>query len=88
MLNFSNYGEYHSDKKHCDIHNITGGDRSVTTLELEDSKINSGYTLRFASAVEDQKYHKADLEITLTTDQLSRKIERINYIRYVRLNKI
>lgn len=67
---------------------ITGGDRSVTTLELEDSKINKGYKLRFESAVEDQKYYPADLEIELNDQQLSAKTEGKNYIKYIRLNKI
>jgi len=44
---------------------VTGGDRSTTTLEIEDSKINKGYKLRFETAVEDQKYYTADLEIPL-----------------------
>ena len=34
---------------------VTGGDRSITTIEIEDFKINSGYKLRFESGVEDQK---------------------------------
>ena len=67
---------------------VTGGDRSSTTLEIEDSKINNGYKLRFESAVEDQKYHQADLELNLTTDGLSSKTEGKNYIKYVRFIKI
>ncbi|MCR4029771.1 MULTISPECIES: DUF2271 domain-containing protein [Flavobacterium] len=67
---------------------VTGGDRSSTTLEIEDSKINSGYKLRFESAVEDQKYYANDLEINLNTEQLSTKTEGKNYIKYVRLNKV
>jgi hypothetical protein len=67
---------------------ITGGDRSMTTFEIEDSKINSGYRLRFETAVEDQKYYVNDVEIALTTQNLTEKIEGKGYIRYVRLNKI
>ncbi|WP_338839692.1 DUF2271 domain-containing protein [Flavobacterium ginsenosidimutans] len=67
---------------------ITGGDRSITTLELEDSKINKGYKLRFESAVEDQKYYPADLGIVLNDEQLSAKTEGKNYIKYIRLSKI
>lgn len=26
---------------------VTGGDRSITTIEIEDTKINKGYKLRF-----------------------------------------
>jgi hypothetical protein len=67
---------------------VTGGDRSITTLEIEDSKINKGYKLRFESSVEDNKYYVADLEIPLTTAGIAEKTEGKGYIRYVRLNKI
>ena len=67
---------------------VTGGDRSVTTIEIEDSKINKGYKLRFESAVEDQKYYVSDLEIPLSTEGLADKTEGKGYIKYVRLNKI
>lgn len=67
---------------------VTGGDRSITTFEIEDSKINSGYRLRFETAVEDQKYYVNDVEIALTTQNLTEKTEGKGYIRYVRLNKI
>ncbi|KFF03674.1 DUF2271 domain-containing protein [Flavobacterium hydatis] len=67
---------------------VTGGDRSMTTIEIDDSKINKGYKLRFESAVEDQKYHVSDVEIPLTTEGLAAKTEGKGYIRYVRLSKI
>ncbi|HEY6141886.1 MAG TPA: DUF2271 domain-containing protein [Flavobacterium sp.] len=67
---------------------VTGGDRSMTTFEIENSKINKGYKLRFESSVEDQKYHTIDLELPLTTEGLAAKTEGKGYIRYVRLNKI
>lgn len=65
---------------------VTGGDRSVTVLEIEDSKINTGYTLRFESAVENQEYYEKDIEIPLTTENVSGKTEGTKYIRYVRLS--
>lgn len=67
---------------------VTGGDRSITTIEIEDAKINKGFKLRFETAVEDHKYHTTDIEIPLTTDGIAAKTEGNNYIRYVRLNKI
>lgn len=67
---------------------VTGGDRSVTIFEIENSKIDKGYKLRFETAVEDQKYHVADVEIALTTDAITQKTEGKGYIRYVKLNKI
>ncbi len=66
---------------------ISGGDRSITTFEIEDSKINKGYKLRFESAVEDQKYHVNDVEIPLTTEALAEKTEGKGYVKYVRLSK-
>ena len=65
---------------------VTGGDRSVTVLEIEDAKLNAGYKLRFESAVEDKKYNVKDLEIPLTTEGLAAKSEGTGYIRYVRLS--
>ena len=65
---------------------VTGGDRSVTVLEIEDSKINTGYKLRFETAVEDKKYYEKDLEVPLTTESISGKTEGTGYIRYVRLS--
>jgi len=67
---------------------VTGGDRSVTTFEIETSKFDKGYKLRFETAVEDQKYHLKDVEIPLTTDGITEKTEGKGYIRYVKLNKI
>ena len=67
---------------------VTGGDRSLTTFEIEDSKINSGYKLRFETAVEDQKYYANDAEIALTTQAFTEKTDGKGYIRYVRLSKI
>lgn len=67
---------------------VTGGDRSITTIEIDDAKINKGFKLRFEAAVEDHKYNTADLEIPLTTEGIAAKTEGKGYIRYVRLNKI
>jgi hypothetical protein len=67
---------------------VTGGDRSMTTIEIDESKINKGYKLRFETAVEDHKYYVNDIEIPLTTEGLAAKTEGKGYIRYVRLNKI
>ena len=64
---------------------IQGGDRSVVAIELENSKIDSGYSLRFESAVENQNYHTKDLEFKLTAENVAGKNEGTGYIRYVRL---
>lgn len=64
---------------------VTGGDRSVTILEIENDKINAGYKLRFETAVEDQQYHEKEVEIPVTTEGLASKADSKGYIRYVRL---
>ena len=65
---------------------VTGGDRSVNVIEIENSKINKGYKLRFESAVEDKNYNVKDLEIPLTTESLLAKSDGTGYIRYVRFS--
>jgi hypothetical protein len=67
---------------------IAGGDRSMTVLEIDDNKLNAGYKIRFESAVENQKYHVTDAEISLTTEGLAEKTEGKGYIRYVKLSKM
>ena len=65
---------------------VSGGDRSVVTLEIDNTKINAGYKIRFESAVEDKKYFVKDLEIPLTTESLVAKTDGTGYIRYVRFS--
>ena len=65
---------------------VTGGDRSVNVIEIETSKIDAGYKIRFESAVEDKKYNVSDVEIPLTTEGLSAKTDGTGYIRYVRFS--
>jgi hypothetical protein len=65
---------------------VAGGDRSVTVIEIDQARINTGYRLRFESAVENQEYHSKDVEIVLTTESVSGKTDGAGYIRYVRLS--
>ncbi|WP_420146651.1 DUF2271 domain-containing protein [Spirosoma sp.] len=65
---------------------VAGGDRSVVQLDIDNSKVNKDYKLRFESAVEDKEYYVKDLEIPLTTEGLSAKSEGKGYIRYVRFS--
>lgn len=65
---------------------VSGGDRSVVTLELDKAKIDAGYKLRFESAVEDKPYYVKDLELPLTTESLAAKSDGTGYIRYVRFS--
>jgi hypothetical protein len=64
---------------------ISGGERSISILDIENSKINKGYKLRFETAVEDQEYYTRDVEFDLTSDNLKGKFEGSGFIRYVRL---
>lgn len=64
---------------------ISGGERSVNVIDIEPSKIDAGYTIRFETAVENQKYNIKDLEVPLTKQNVTGKTEGSNYIRYVRL---
>ena len=65
---------------------VAGGDRGIMNLDIETAKINSGYKLRFETAVEDKLYHVKDLEIPLTTEALAAKSEGTGYIRFVRFS--
>lgn len=67
---------------------VGGGDRAMRTIEIEDNKLGKGYKLRFESAVEEQKYHVTDVEIPLTAEALTERVEGKGYIRYVKLNAI
>lgn len=77
-------------KKRTNIDAITGatvggGGRSINLVEIEDSKINAGYSLRFESAVEDKEYYVKDVQLPLTSDAIKEKHEGKGYIRYVRM---
>nr|WP_294794832.1 DUF2271 domain-containing protein [uncultured Mucilaginibacter sp.] len=65
---------------------VTGGDRAVNVIEIDNAKINAGYKLRFESAVEDKAYNVKDVEIPLTTEALGAKTDGTGYIRYVRFS--
>ncbi|MEM6698744.1 MAG: DUF2271 domain-containing protein [Bacteroidota bacterium] len=64
---------------------IAGGERSVFVLEIDEALIGEGNSLRFETAVEDQDYHAADLEVPMTKESLSGTFEGSGYIRYVRM---
>lgn len=77
-------------KKRTDIDAITGatiagGARSINVIDIEDSKIDAGYSIRFETAVEDQEYYTKDVEFKLTSESVKSKKEGTGFIRYVRL---
>lgn len=67
---------------------VGGGDRAVRTIEIDNAKLNKGYTLRFESAVEEQKYHVKDVELSVTPEALVKRTEGAGYIRFVKLSKV
>jgi hypothetical protein len=67
---------------------VGGGDRAMRTIEIDDTKLNKGYKLRFESAVEEQKYHITDVEIPLTTEALAERTSGKGYIKFVKLSKV
>lgn len=67
---------------------VNGGDRAMRTIEIDDSKLNKGYKLRFESAVEEQKYHVKDVEIAVTPEALAERVEGTGYIKFVKLSKV
>lgn len=64
---------------------ISGGERAISIIEIEDNKIDSGYKIRFETAVEDQEYYTDDVEFELTSASVKSKVEGKGFIRYVRL---
>ncbi|AUC74523.1 DUF2271 domain-containing protein [Olleya sp. Bg11-27] len=64
---------------------ISGGERAISVIQIEDSKIDTGYSIRFESAVEDQEYYTKDVEFVLTSESVKSKTEGTGFIRYVRL---
>ncbi|MBE8713848.1 DUF2271 domain-containing protein [Sphingobacterium hungaricum] len=67
---------------------VGGGDRAMRTIEIDNSKLNKGYKIRFESAVEEQKYHPIDVDIPLTTEGVTARADGKGYIRFVKLNKV
>ncbi|WP_296325308.1 DUF2271 domain-containing protein [Winogradskyella sp.] len=64
---------------------ISGGERSITAIRIDDDKIDSGYKIRFETAVEDQEYYTNDVEFELTSESVNGKFEGQGFIRYVRM---
>lgn len=73
-----------------DIDNITGasiasGGRKITVLEMDRSRLEAGFKLRFETAVEDQDYFAHDVEIELSSTNVKKKLPGNGFIRYVQL---
>lgn len=64
---------------------IAGGERTLCVFEVAADKLDAGYTLRFETAVEEQKYYVSDLEIPYTSENTTGKFDGTGYIRYIRI---
>jgi len=82
---WSYYGKVRNDIDAITGETIAGGARSIQVLEIDNNKIDTGYKIRFETAVEDQQYYTADVEFELTTASVKSKQEGSGYIRYVRM---
>jgi hypothetical protein len=86
----TNWWEKFYGKKRPNIDAITGetlkgGQRAISILEIDYSKINKGYKIRFETAVEDQEYYTDDVEFVLTTESVKSKVNGKGFIRYIRM---
>ncbi|SDR99990.1 Predicted protein [Gillisia sp. Hel1_33_143] len=79
------YGKYRPNIDAISGATISGGERTVSVLQIPSDKIDKGYSLRFETSVEDQKYYKDDIQFELTTENLKAKKEGKGFIRYVRM---
>lgn len=64
---------------------IRGGERTVSMIKIPSDKIDKGYSVRFESSVEDQKYYTKDVQFELNSKNINTKIEGTGFIRYIRM---
>jgi hypothetical protein len=78
------HGKVRTDLDAITGETISGGNRTISLIDLPTDKLDAGYKIRFESAVEDQEYYEKDVEFEFTTENLQNKIEGTGFIRYVR----
>ena len=79
------YGKYRPNIDAISGPTVSGGERTVAVLQIPEDKMDKGYSLRFETSVEDQKYYKDDIQFELTAENLKSKKEGKGFIRYVRM---
>lgn len=79
------YGKYRPDIDAISGETIAGGKREVAVIAIPADKIDAGYQLRFETAVEDQEYYPAEIQLPLTSENLTSKHDGKGFIRYIRL---
>lgn len=79
------YGKKRSDIDAITGATISGGERAISVIAIDNDKLDKGYKLRFETAVEDQEYYESDVEIELTSESVKSKVEGKGFIRYIRM---
>ncbi len=79
-----------SNESNENLDGITGatvgnGERNIISLLLNSAQIDSGYKIRFESAVENQEYYTVDAEVELKSATIRNKVDGKGYIRYIRM---
>lgn len=64
---------------------IGNGERNIISLGFDSAHIDTGYIIRFESAVENQEYYEVDAEIELNAATIKNKVDGTGYIRYIRM---
>lgn len=82
---WSFYGKRRPDIDAITGATISGGERAISVIEIENDKIDTGYKIRFETAVEDQEYYKDDIQFELTSETIQSKVEGKGFIRYIRM---
>jgi len=79
------YGKRRSEIDAISGATISGGGRTISVLKIPNDKIDTGYSIRFETAVEDQEYYTDDVQFKLTSESVKSKVEGKGFIRYVRM---
>jgi len=82
---WSFYGKRRTDIDAITGATVSGGERTINVIEIDNDKLDKGYKLRFESAVEDQEYYESDVELELTSQNVKSKVEGSGFIRYIRM---
>ena len=64
---------------------LAGGQRTISVINIDNSKVDAGYSLRVETAVEDQEYYADDVRLELTSENIRKKHEGNGFIRYIRM---
>lgn len=67
---------------------IAGGDRNVFVVDLDDKLFDKGYSVRFETSVEDQKYHVRDVEVKLNKASFTERVAGTGYIKLVKFTAL